>query len=86
MSRTLRQTDHLVEDLRMKRLPIDERCEGCGKVIDERGVKKCMAYVNPQVKWKLGHCHLANHVVVSEEQGPSKVRVGQQKQKKKSRR
>ena len=70
-----------IEDLRMIRLPIIEKCKLFSKEIIikkeiqimERGPctridgNKCDAYINPSVKWKLGNCPLATHIIVDED-------------------
>jgi hypothetical protein len=42
---------------------------------------RCTAYAFPEAKWKNGKCPLATHIL-HEEETRGKVRVGQQKQKK----
>jgi hypothetical protein len=63
-------------------LPIDEKCTGCDRVQTDNGASMCSAYPVPSVHWRLGNCSLATHIKV-ESKDNSKVRVGQQKQKKK---
>jgi hypothetical protein len=43
---------------------------------------RCKAYAFPDSKWKNGPCPLATHIISVEEVERGKVRVGQQKQKK----
>lgn len=61
--------------------PIVEKCIGCENIAEE---DKCRIWAAPAAKWRLGTCPSATHVKVDgrpvQEQ---KVRVGQQKQKKK---
>ena len=47
----------------------------------------CQAYINPDAKWRIGDCMLADTFLKSteEEQVKGKTRVGQQKQSKKNR-
>ena len=44
---------------------------------------RCTVYFRPKVKWNNGKCPMADHVVLKDDLKKSKVRVGQQKQKKK---
>ncbi|MCP4715481.1 MAG: hypothetical protein GY868_10215 [Deltaproteobacteria bacterium] len=39
-----------------------EQCEGCGKAIEFEGKKYCLAYPQPDLKWKSGTCNFATHV------------------------
>jgi hypothetical protein len=55
-------------------------CEGCNRVAPEDH-SRCTVYINPDVIWRRGNCPLASHIKV-ESAKKSKVRVGQQKQKK----
>jgi hypothetical protein len=41
--------------------PIVEQCEGCDRVIEEDGVKRCQTYLNPAAKWRNGICNFATH-------------------------
>ena len=43
---------------------------------------KCAAYMLPKMKWRLGNCPLASHLINEGDHTQSKVRVGQQKQHK----
>lgn len=70
-----------IEKLRKSKLPIVEQCIGCKRT--ERN-ETCSAYYNPEVKWSAGNCPLASHVQTEEEIAAEKIRVGQQKQKKKT--
>jgi hypothetical protein len=62
---------------------VAEQCEGCDriKIVEEK--KLCSAFPVPAVKWRLGNCNLATHIKVETKGAAEKVRVGQQKQKKK---
>ena len=65
-------------------LPLVEKCEGCERTVLNED--RCAAYISPTAKWRNGICNLATHVTVTEESAlAKKTRVGQQKQKKKSR-
>ena len=43
-------SDKLIEKLRAERLPLHEKCQGCDKADDSKGV--CSVYYNPSVWWK----------------------------------
>jgi hypothetical protein len=59
--------------------PIVKQCTGCENIEGD----VCRIWASPAAKWRLGVCSSATHVK-SEIKGPEeKVRVGQQKQKKK---
>lgn len=49
--------------------PVIEKCSGCSKVEENQ---TCAAYINPTVKWRLGNCNLATHIVIQE----TKVKPG----------
>jgi hypothetical protein len=74
-----------LDRLRKEREPIIDQCkkfgdneEPCSRI---DGVL-CSAYVSPKAKWRLGACPLATHVIERVgDQTQGKVRVGQQKQK-----
>ncbi|MDR1872892.1 MAG: PxxKW family cysteine-rich protein [Deltaproteobacteria bacterium] len=72
-----------MSNLAVKRNPIDEKCQGCDRVQDLSGTQCCSAYPVPSVHWRLGNCNLATHIKVEVKADANKVRVGQQKQKKK---
>jgi hypothetical protein len=59
-----------------------EKCEGCDRIKIFGDEKYCLAYPDPTVRWRLGNCSMATHIKSETGSGPSKVRVGQQKQKK----
>jgi len=70
----------------MKEAPIFEeihaKCAGCNKVHEDG--KHCIAYIKPAIFWRYDKvCPLANHIKLDEKKPQEKVRVGQQKQKKK---
>ncbi|MDR1487695.1 MAG: PxxKW family cysteine-rich protein [Deltaproteobacteria bacterium] len=63
---------------------IAEKCEGCERVMSHNETKYCLAFPDPSVRWRLGNCSMATHIkAASAKAEASKVRVGQQKQKKK---
>ena len=55
--------------------------ESC-KRIDPDGIH-CSVYIKPAVMWKLGPCALATHVIEMETKAQEKIRVGQQKSRRK---
>ncbi|MCU0561009.1 MAG: PxxKW family cysteine-rich protein [Desulfobacterales bacterium] len=59
--------------------PIVEKCTGCENI--EGG--HCRIWAVPAAKWRLGVCPSATHVKLEVKEREEKVRVGQQKQKKK---
>ncbi|MGC8492307.1 MAG: PxxKW family cysteine-rich protein [Syntrophobacteraceae bacterium] len=63
----------------MERKPIVRQCRGCAKIDGDF----CSVWVSPATKWRLGTCPTATHVKVEFQEQVQKVRVGQQKQKKK---
>lgn len=62
----------------------DEKLIYCDKVTDEKvGVDIfCKVFAMPSAKWRNGICPMATHLIIEKEK-VEKVRVGQQKQKKK---
>lgn len=40
-----------------------EKCGGCRRVLTDN---TCEAYIKPSVKWRLGNCNLASHIVIEE--------------------
>lgn len=69
-----------IEDqLKAEKQPVVEECEKCWRILPDG---TCNAYAFPKAKWRNGPCNLASHVRVEEEKTKVKVRVGQQKQKK----
>jgi hypothetical protein len=63
--------------------PIFEKCEGCERIKTYEGKKFCAAFPDPAVRWRLGNCNMATHIKTETKSEAAKVRVGQQKQKKK---
>ncbi len=41
--------------------PVIEKCDGCGRVVEQEGEQFCKSYLNPAAKWKLGICNFATH-------------------------
>jgi hypothetical protein len=41
--------------------PIIDKCEGCGRIVENENTQYCRSYVNPAAKWKLGFCNFATH-------------------------
>jgi len=66
----------------MKKEPIHEKCEGCGRVMED---STCSTYLKPGIWWRIGGCPLADHIKKTESGPKRKIRVGQQKQKRKKR-
>ena len=66
-------------------LPVHEKCAECDHVTED-GI--CDAYINPSIFWRFGRqCTLSTSKPdVTSKQNSGKVRVGQQKQKKKTNR
>jgi len=75
-------------DMMNKREEIVPQCkkykdkEGSCSRIDGDGIY-CSVYIKPEVMWKLGPCALATHVIAKETKAQEKVRVGQQKSRRK---
>ena len=65
------------EEYLKDRTKVIEKCEGCNHIID---YDYCESYLHPNMKWRLGNCPAATHIVKEFEQ--TKKRIGQQKQKK----
>jgi len=63
--------------------PVVEQCLGCDRILKEKDSQRCSAFAFPEAKWRLGQCSMATHIKVETAKGAEKVRVGQQKQKKK---
>jgi len=62
--------------------PVVEQCLGCDRILKEADGQRCSAFAFPEAKWRLGNCNMATHIKVEVTAATSKVRVGQQKQKK----
>jgi hypothetical protein len=59
-----------------------EKCEGCDRAKAFGDKKFCSAFPDPAVRWRVGNCNMATHIKTETAAAASKVRVGQQKQKK----
>jgi len=77
-SSMLKDTTQVVDQCRT---PVDENRGECTRISDNL----CEAYMNPEGKWKMGHCPLATHITLEIEEHKGKKRVGQQKQKRRRR-
>ena len=66
--------------LGIEKKPIVDQCVGCANIEGDF----CTIWVSPATKWRSGICPSATHVKVEIQQQDQKVRVGQQKQKKKT--
>ena len=62
-----------------ERTELIDKCQGCSHTDG----KYCKAYAFPDKKWKNGDCNFASHIFTEEEK--KKIRVGQQKQKRRNR-
>jgi len=61
------------DELLALREPIDEKCNGCARteIVDEKEL--CKAYIQPSMKWRLGDCGLATHIVTEETSKKKKI-------------
>ncbi len=41
--------------------PVLDKCEGCGRIVEQEGAQFCTSFLNPAAKWKLGFCNFATH-------------------------
>lgn len=64
---------------KLQKSPIVKQCNGCDNIEGD----VCRIWVSPAAKWRLGVCPSATHVKTEIKGTEEKVRVGQQKQKKK---
>jgi len=86
------QTDRTIEKLKAIRETIVSQCKREATKQDPRTVctrsdgECCGVYAFPKAMWRLGHCPMADENLIPKivEINTEKVRVGQQKQKKKS--
>ena len=60
-----------------------EQCNGCERAKQFPEGIFCTVFPDPAVKWRRGVCNMATHMKEQAKTDASKVRVGQQKQKKK---
>ncbi|MHC1729220.1 MAG: PxxKW family cysteine-rich protein [Syntrophobacteraceae bacterium] len=65
--------------MNLEKQPIVDKCIGCANIEGEF----CSKWASPATKWRLGTCPSATHIKVEVSEPGQKVRVGQQKQKKK---
>jgi hypothetical protein len=63
----------------LQKSPIVKQCIGCENIEGD----VCRIWASPAAKWRLGACPSATHVKPGTKGPEEKVRVGQQKQKKK---
>lgn len=73
MNEINKKAEHVVKD------SIHENCKGCSRVMED---STCSAYIKPDSWWRRGKCPLADHIKPEVVSDPRKIRVGQQKQKK----
>ena len=62
---------------------IVEQCNGCDRVAVYPEGTFCSVFPDPSIKWRRGTCNMATHIKTDAKGQEGKVRVGQQKQKKK---
>ena len=60
-----------------------EKCDGCERIKSFGDQKYCASFPDPSARWRIGDCTMATHIKKETANNASKVRVGQQKQKKK---
>jgi hypothetical protein len=65
--------------VKLQKSPIVKQCTGCENIEGN----ECRIWASPAAKWRLGVCPSATHVKPEIKGADEKVRVGQQKQKKK---
>ncbi len=65
--------------MNIEKKPIVDKCAGCSHIDGQF----CSIWVSPTAKWRLGNCPSATHIKLGIHEPEQKVRVGQQKQKKK---
>ncbi len=53
---------------------VDEKCEGCDRVVTHEAGKFCTSYAQPSSKWSNGVCNFATHVRAELDKG-GKVKV-----------
>lgn len=76
-------SEKLIEALRADRKPLSPKCSNPEHTCSKSEDGYCLAYWNPEAKWRIGDCPLADMPLRSvREKKVEKVRVGQQKQKK----
>jgi len=65
--------------VKLQKAPVVKECIGCDNIDGD----VCRIWATPAAKWRLGVCASATHVKAEVKTEAAKVRVGQQKQKKK---
>ena len=53
--------------------PIEEKCEGCDRIVEYPGGKYCSTYPQPEVKWRHGKCNFATHIKEENQNAGKKV-------------
>jgi hypothetical protein len=54
--------------------PVVDKCEGCERIKEDNGLRRCTSYTEPEAKWSMGVCNFATHVKASvDKQGKIKV-------------
>ena len=71
--------------------PVVKECLGCKKIVDDDSLpredqRRCSVYINPEARWRIGRCPVCTEAIIIANEPTGKKRVGQQKQKKKTRR
>jgi hypothetical protein len=52
---------------------IIEQCEGCQKANDFPSGKYCIAFPDPNAKWRTGTCNMATHMKAEAKKGNGKL-------------
>ena len=55
------QTSNAAKFIEGSFLPVNEKCEGCDRIVEVGNDKFCDTYINPDAKWRLGICNFATH-------------------------
>ncbi len=53
--------------------PIVEQCEGCQKVKEFPTGKFCLSFPEPTIKWRVGTCNMATHLMATKSKGNGKL-------------
>jgi len=72
----------VINNVNIDRRPVVEQCVGCERILSAGESQTCSAFAFPDSKWRLGSCSMATHIKAEGGKAGEKVRVGQQKQKK----
>jgi len=81
LKRCIHRADDSVCRINIACKPVVENCDGCIRIEDGY----CRSFAFPAIKWRsMGGCPMASHIV-AEAYTIGKIRAGQQKQKKKTR-